>query len=583
LNGQRSLDVLDTLGGAQPFPDSLVFPAGGSAQTNRTILNLGYSGGAVSLGLRGFFQQRQFNVTDSIAKVFGQHEIKIGVDYLRLFPISQYPVSTLSYTFTGIAQALQGTTTLSNVNQTRTLPILSSVSTYAQDTWHLRSHLAVTYGLRWDYASPLHSSDGHDPLLLQTQAYSSPSQLVHKSQLWQPSYKNFAPRVGIAYSLPEGNGAMTVLRGGFGLFYDTGTGDTWRAYPIGFPDNYRKTTSNIPFPVPAQVAVPFPVDLNNPGTSTLFYFPNSLKSPYSYQWNVTLEQAINSSQSISAGYVGAIGRDLLRQESISVTGGPLIFSDGNDGSSDYHSLQVQYRCHLSFGIQCLASYTFGKSIDTLSNVDAQVPPVSRINSQQDRGLSDFNAAHVFNGAVTVSLPAVKTNTLLKHLTSHWSIDGMVVARSALPVNLLITRDIGFGSTSLRPDLISNVPLYVADPNVAGGRRFNKQAFQTPSAQRQGSLGRNVLAGFPLRQLDAGVQRSFAFRERLTLSTRIEVFNVLNHPNFGPPSGSLTSGLFGISTAMQNQSFGSAGISGALLPAFQSGGPRDLQISMKLQF
>ena len=128
-----------------------------------------------------------------------------------------------------------------------------------------------------------------------------------------------------------------------------------------------------------------------------------------------------------------------------------------------------------------------------------------------------------------------------------------------------------------------MPLWTSDLNVAGGERINKAAFATPTGAVQGNLGRNTLRGFGATQVDLTLRRQFKLRERLSLRMRADLFNIFNHPNFGPPTNYLTSPLFGQSTQMLGASLGSGGLSGGLNPLYQIGGPRSAQLSLNLIF
>jgi hypothetical protein len=127
-----------------------------------------------------------------------------------------------------------------------------------------------------------------------------------------------------------------------------------------------------------------------------------------------------------------------------------------------------------------------------------------------------------------------------------------------------------------------MPLYVDDPAVGGGRRVNRAAFVIPVEARQGNLGRNVLRGFPMWQVDFGVRRQINLTERVNLQLKAEAFNLFNHPNFGDPIGTLTNNLFGRSTQMLGRSIG-RGLVGGFSPLYQVGGPRSIQLALKLQF
>jgi len=139
-------------------------------------------------------------------------------------------------------------------------------------------------------------------------------------------------------------------------------------------------------------------------------------------------------------------------------------------------------------------------------------------------------------------------------------------------------------------------VYINDPSVPGGRRFNNTPvlipgnpnvqigpFFRPVTPRQGSLGRNALRGFPVHQLDFALRRQFNLSERANLQFRTEFFNIFNHPNFADPDGLLLSSTFGLSTSMLGRSLGIGGATGGFNPLYQIGGPRSIQFSLKLGF
>jgi hypothetical protein len=117
----------------------------------------------------------------------------------------------------------------------------------------------------------------------------------------------------------------------------------------------------------------------------------------------------------------------------------------------------------------------------------------------------------------------------------------------------------------------------------GGKIFNKAAFTPAPAGQQGNLGRNVLRGFGAWQADVALQRQFHIIEKLGLRFRAELFNIFNHPNFGNPNSVLTSTLFGRSTQTLANNLGSGGPNGGLNPLYQVGGPRSIQLAVKLLF
>jgi hypothetical protein len=138
------------------------------------------------------------------------------------------------------------------------------------------------------------------------------------------------------------------------------------------------------------------------------------------------------------------------------------------------------------------------------------------------------------------------------------------------------------TSALRP-VAAGVSFYLDDPSVAGGVRLNPQAFQAPPAGQEGNLSRNALRGFGVTQVDFTLRRQFSLTERMELQARGEFFNILNHPKFGLFDNVLTDPLFGQSTQMLNHSLGSGGTLGGYNPLYQIGGPRSIQLALKLQF
>jgi hypothetical protein len=323
----------------------------------------------------------------------------------------------------------------------------------------------------------------------------------------------------------------------------------------------------------------------NPPYPRIFAYQRDFKLPYTLQYNVAIEQAIGASNVVKATYVGANGRRMGRVTTL-VNPGFFTRIDAvtNDATSDYHSLQLQYQRRLSKGLQALVSYTFAKSLDIVSEESFQnrQSPTGRYDPKQDRGPSSFDLRHAFNAAISYAIPSPFADGAGKAIFGGFGLDTIIRARSATPVNVLSGRDpFGLGFTTVsRPDLVAGQPLYLNDPSFAGGRRFNPAAFDgvTPIAQgRQGTLGRNVLRGFSANQLDVALRRDFKLVESLNLQFRLDAFNLFNHANFANPTGILTSALFGRATQMLSSGLG------GMSPLYQIGGPRSLQLALKLQF
>jgi hypothetical protein len=581
---------IDGLGGAVIPPDSLLFPPGSSRSDAIFILNFasGTAGLQWDIGTNASNSQQQFNVVDNLSLSHGQHQLKFGVDYRRLSPDFGPRNYAQIVSFDDVASTRSALASSVSVSSATGGSLrFHNLSFYGQDTWKPMRRLTLTYGLRWEINPSPSETHGNGPFAItETPGNSSSLSLAPaNTQLYKTTFNNFAPRFGFAWQARTQPGRETILRGGFGVFYDLGTGPAGDIL-VGFPYLGNKFLSNVPFPLSTVDATP-PALVTNP-ISAITSFDPKLKLPYTYQFNATAQQAIGSDQTVSIVYIGAIGRRLLRRERL-ISPTPqftTVTLIRNLATSDYHSLQMQYVRRLSKGFQAVVSYTWSHSLDNASNDSTAWLPGSRIDPRNERGPSDFDVRHALTGATSYDLPnnRVTDNPVLR----GWSLDGLFSVRSATPVNV-VTGAVFFGvGSALRPDLLAGVPLYIHDPNVAGGKKINRNAFVIPSG-RQGSLGRNALRGFPMWQVDLALRRQFALSEKVSLQVRAEAFNLFNHPNFGDPgaratqTNSLASALFGQSILMLGKSLGSGGIQPGLNPLYQVGGPRSMQFALKMTF
>jgi hypothetical protein len=167
----------------------------------------------------------------------------------------------------------------------------------------------------------------------------------------------------------------------------------------------------------------------------------------------------------------------------------------------------------------------------------------------------------------------------------WALDGAMRARTGFPIGVLST-DQYMGvqfSNVFRPDLVGGVPVWLSDRSAPGGRRLNPAAFRMLPAPAQGTLGRNVISGFGMSQLDLALRREFPIAGERALELRAEAFNALNQPSFGDPVKLLVNPLFGQSPSMLNLMLGSGSPGSGLAPIFQTGGARSVQLMLRLRF
>jgi hypothetical protein len=584
----NSFYSLDNFGSAVPPPDSVLFPSFASPQNSTFFFNAG-SGLEFSKGKAGDNLEQQINLTDNVSYVIGAHQLKFGLDYRRLNSEAGPVPYQLQYVFNSLSNVLVNMTPALVLSRTADVQLVfSNWSLFAQDSWKATRTLTITYGLRWEYNAAPSSPNGTLPFTVtQVNNLATMTLALPGTPLWRPQKDDFAPRLGVAWQpLPS-----LVLRGGAGIFYDLGYSSVANG-ETAFPYVQMKTIPKTSFPLSASQAAPAPFTTAPPAGLMVVVDPNHVL-PRTYEWNVALEKAIGKADVLTVTYLGAAGRKLMRRDLYNApnpnfNGMFNVLWNGSD--SGYEALQAQFRHRLAHGLQTLFSYTWAHAIDDASsdaypiNLPANFAPLS-----QERGSSDYDIRHTFSGAVSYNIPAPGSG-IWKTIFGSWSTDSIVYARSAPPVNvvtglnpsplgqLLTGATVGPG-----PNVVPGVPLWIANPNVAGGREISPAAFTIPSTAVQGDLGRNALRGFGTTQVDLTLRRQFKLRERLSLQARADLFNIFNHPNFGNPINYLSSPLFGQSTQMLGASLGSGGQNGGLNPLYQIGGPRSAQLALKLLF
>jgi len=597
---------LDDFGGAVPlatlpFPDPFTTA---NANFSFYIASL-TTGSQLMVGPLNQLTQRQINVVDSLSVQKGTHSLKFGVDYRRVSPLLAPTKYHQVVNFTSVPLAEIGTAVGGRIASASNPELLfRNLGAYAQDTWRARPRLTLTYGMRWDVDFAPVALRG--PNIAAVTGYS----LTDLSNLavapagtppFKTTYGNFAPRLGAAYQVVQRPGWQTVFRGGFGVFYDLASSEAGNLLASRFPPlGFNKLLRNVTFPYTAEQAAAPAI----PPTGTIaniFAFKPNLDLPYTLEWNVSLEQALGQDQAFSVSYLGAEGRRLLQSVySILPPLNPDIvqaqFVD-NTATSDYSALQLQFRRRLSHGVQALVSYTWAHSIDTatagsIGSYSNLALPGSGANA--NRGPSDFDVRNAFSAALTYDIPAPHGNRLAKAILGDWSTENFVLARSAPPADLTdvdyFALESGFAA-DVRPDVVAGQSFYVHGRQYPGGMAFNPDAFThvpadpaTGNATRPGTLSRNALRGFGAWQWDCAVHRDFPIRESLKLQFRAEIFNLLNHPNFGPPNGQFGSDAFGLSSQTLGQYVSGVTVGGGgFSPLYQVGGPRSIQLALKLMF
>lgn len=601
-NGSGS-QRLDGFGGAEPIT-SLPVPSPYSSQNAAFAFDIADgTGGLLNIGKGQNNTQKQFNVVDTLSVQHGSHALKFGVDYRRLSPKLDPTLYRQLALFADVPSAESGDLLFSYIASSQGSTLLfQNLGAFAQDTWRATSRFTLTYGVRWDVDFAPDATEG--PSFPSVTGYDlknlSSLQLAPAGTApFRTRYANFAPRLGVAYELFPAARWATVLRAGVGVFHDLASGQVgnliWQSdYPYGA----SKFGFGGSFPLDAATAAPAPFVPPGGGEGTITAFNPHLKLPYTTEWSAAIEQELGKRQSLSLTYVGASGQDLIQTADIfpvQASFSQAILVD-NTATSNYNSLQVQFRRQVAQGLDLLGSYTWAHSIDDASagsfgsTSNTYVPGAQ----SQNRGPSDFDIRHSFSLGLSYEVPSPKSNPLISSIVQGWSLQSSVQAHSAPPVNITDSElsTLLNGVAAIRPDVVLGEPLYLYGSNYPGGKAFNPAAFTPPPLDpntgapiRQGDLSRNTMRGFDAVQWDFAVHRDFPLHESIKLQFRAELFNILNHPNFASPVGNIFSPQFGLSTQLLGQSLSNGNVAGGggLSPLYQLGGPRSIQLALKLFF
>jgi hypothetical protein len=514
-----------------------------------------------------------FQAADNLSWVIGKHALGMGADVRELREDGGTASSSRgSFTFINRYTALPGVSGTGSAVADFDLgyPSTASISIgngftdirqhltgiYVKDDWRATPYLTLNLGLRYEYFTPLREIRNRIPSFNFStgQPYSVGVNGV-SGYLYEPDYKNFAPRVGLAYR-PFGN-EKTVIRTGYGIFYSPILPYLGWSTGQSAPNLYSATAvgdANIPNITLANAFPPALLSVS-PTISTIF---RGITTPYNQEWSFGVQREVMKNTALDVAYLGNKGTHLLggARNIDQAAPGPGAVSSRRpypaytsistfltDGKSTYNALRVNLRRRLYQGFTFTASYVYSKMIDT---TDTAFLAQSGNNAKRDlrnpneeRGLATFDARQRFVFNYVWALPLGKGR-----FREGWQISGIYTVQSGTPVDAGLSYDnsnTGNSGSLDRPDCIGN-PNQNAPHTVL--HWFNAAAFTSPVPLTFGNCGKNVITGPGVQNLDFLLSKLFAPIERVRIQFRAEVFNVANHPNFDPPNASFGNPLFG---------------------------------------
>jgi len=529
----------------------------------------------------------------SLNKVVGRHSFTFGYDYTRLRIFHDSVFSTFNYdnvatanpqsvsnTGQALASFLLGLPSTANriVGQTDLDLRQNLHHIYAQDDIKINPKLVVNLGLRWEYDQWPHHIRGRlagfDTITGQffwastNPVTGQPANV--RPEIADPRYKNFAPRVGLAYRLAKN----TTIRSAYGIFYNSNFSWEWSDSRGNWPYSVSDSATGLnigtvltPTESLFQSFDPKTVKPQNQHTVS-----RDVKTPYMQNWNFGIEHQISQDVLIELNYLGSkgthLGSFLSTNDPVPGPGDPdprrpfpqagSISELKHIATSKYDGFTAKIEKRFSRGFSVLGSYAWSHSIDLNSEFGGTSPQNNQC-IKCDLGDSGFDQRHVANISYIYTVPAFASwNKAFRYTLGGWEIAGISTLESGRTYNIGINFDnanVGARGNYQRPNLVGNpFPPGFVPTFGPGGSYFDPKAFQVAPQYQFGNLGRNAFHGPNFFNTDVGAFKNIALpREGMRLQFRGEFFNAFNNVNFSNPNGTQGDPNFGQVLNTQNRS------------------------------
>ena len=505
----------------------------------------------------GFFQNRgYYQYTNGFTTEYALNDHKTG--------------SALASFLLGLPAARQGQAGVPQMNLHQWY-----ANGYAQDAWRLTSTTTLTYGLRYEFMSPLvdvRYTNSNLDLSSGTPQVFIGGQNGMPRGLMYANHTNFAPRLGLAKNFP---GLGVVAHLAYGMFYTPVDMNTWCNQRHNVPYVFPETAQSDPY-LPTIATLNFPTPVL--GTTAVSFTALQLHAPAQYvqQWSASLEKQLGAETTVEVGYLGAGGFHLQRSHlinnaqpgpgpiqprrphpkigfvanstfpsTVTVVGTTFPVTTmnllENTSQSWYDAGYVNVRRRYARGLSFLANYTFAKALENAP--DFRSPMFEAATPQNN---DDLNAEkgpgcdirHRFALSAVYSSPALGQNRLTRSLTRDWRGSVEYEAQAGFPMTMSV-----FGDTANAGTVVGENPIRA---NATGGKVFasgsrnshtwfSPGAFTAPPAYTYGNVSRNSVYGPGLQTMDLGLVREFSVAEKARFEARAEFFNALNHTNLGTPN------------------------------------------------
>jgi hypothetical protein len=559
-------------------------------QMGDTITNIGNP----ETGTDNFNQVFQLN--ERLTWLRGRHTLKFGGSWNYYRSKSYYPgnnghngfISYTTFNFTGapyadflldqVSQKGRGSTSDAWTH------LQHRVGIYAADDFKVSTDFTLNLGLRWAYTSPFVEKDDRQVNFNLTNAEVLLAGVDGNSRaLYDPFYNGWEPRLGLAYR----RGDRWVFRGGYGITqYMEGTGANQRL-PLNPPYFFESQVRYDATSGPGTIATGFEglQALDRPSGQLRAWDPD-IRPQLTHQWNLFAEYLLASRSSINIGYVGSDSKHIIMtidaNQPLPGTGDPrtwlpvqqrrplypynpditFLITTTSRGVANYHALQTTFKQRLWHGLDFTANYTWSKAMTNSrgffgsAGVAAGTSTSTPVNSRDladNYGPAFFDARHIFSSAGSYELPfgserqfGGNWNRVVDALAGGWSLSYAVTAHTGYPITVLDSSapSLQASRSTERPNRVGSGE--VDNPTLE--RWIDRAAFVSAPLGQFGDAGIGILRAPGYWNVDLSVSKRLLTFGRQYFLFRGEIFNALNHPNFGPPNVNIQSTAFGTITS-----------------------------------
>ncbi|HTW63018.1 MAG TPA: TonB-dependent receptor [Bryobacteraceae bacterium] len=569
-----------------------------------------------------FQNPTSFDPKINYSMVAGRHSIKFGYEYLAvrteildvnpLYGEDQYtgqfskptcaelgqaagcPITSDATSY-NLADFIFGTPSIINLGNDAVVNLRQHInSLYVQDDFRVTPKLTLNLGLRWEYATPLYERSNNysnfDPATL-SMVQASPGSIENRS-LVNPDYRDFGPRLGLAYSVDS----KTVVRAGYGISYAFFNRVGSALEGINAPQAlFGVINQSIPAggPVPASFLTTqnsFTTGIDNPSAfnpanSNVVYLPPNSRWPYIQNWFLSVQRELTQDTLIEVSYNGNHSLRLpiiadYNEATPNLPGGtlgvqarepipsfgPITWVDPA-GDDDYNGLSVRFEHRFSHGLYFLNSFTWGKGLGDSEQALEYFSGYVEANPQNihdlaaERGPSSYDVKFNNVSSIVYELPfgkgrdfASNVNPVVDAVIGGWELNTINTAHTGQPLNVYYSPSSAYAVSGLSNDYRGEPFLR---PNVSGSGASQSTAqmlntyfagytFTIPPSVTNpfGDLGRNAFRAPGFEQWDFAVDKNFRIHEDIRVQFRSEFFNLLNNVNFGIPNTQSNSTSFG---------------------------------------